>query len=118
MSLHLSYFLTMNNHVGNGGSVNHIPNGNVSIGDRSDIGESNVNHIGNRNMNHGNVNDIPTGNVSIGDRSDICDGNVSHVGNRNVNHFGNGRESISDRLARVGNTLDRGKQFFLFFLEV
>ena len=105
----------MNNHIDNGGSVNHIPNGNVLVGYRSNIGENNANHIENRNMNHSNMNDTPTSNVSIGDRFDSGDSNVSHIGNRNPNQFGNGCESISDRLARVGNTLDKGKQFFLFF---
>ncbi|PWA94503.1 hypothetical protein CTI12_AA060260 [Artemisia annua] len=31
------------------------------------------------------------------------------------NHLANGSTSISDRLARVANSQDRGRQFFLFF---
>ncbi|PWA52064.1 hypothetical protein CTI12_AA356990 [Artemisia annua] len=31
------------------------------------------------------------------------------------NHVGNGNTSISDRLAHIVNSQDRGKQFYLFF---
>ncbi|PWA71657.1 hypothetical protein CTI12_AA276260 [Artemisia annua] len=53
--------------------------------------------------------------VSISERRYVVNGVVNQVANGNHNHVANSNLSISDRLARVANSQDRGRQFYLFF---
>ncbi|PWA79728.1 hypothetical protein CTI12_AA203030 [Artemisia annua] len=69
-----------------------------------------ANHISNGSVNH-----VASTNVSISDTPYASDGTVTHVANGNVNPVANDNLSISDRLARVANSQDRGRQFYLFF---
>ncbi|PWA97315.1 general regulatory factor 9 [Artemisia annua] len=89
---------TASNNGNVAGVVSHVSNGDQLVnGDR-----------GNGSHNNG-----------ISSQSDAAHGEgnavalVSHEGS--VNHPANGNTPISDRLARVANTQDRGRQFYLFF---
>ena len=90
--------------------IKGLPHASLFISYNLNISSTMDNHVGNGNVNHG-----ANASVSIGDKPDVGNGDVNHVGNGNVNHLANTHESISAILARVGNTLDRGKQFYLFF---
>ena len=53
--------------------------------------------------------------VSIGDRGSVDNGRVSGMVNGNLNRIASNNASITDRLARIANSQDRGRQFYLFF---
>ncbi|PWA97531.1 hypothetical protein CTI12_AA013940 [Artemisia annua] len=77
-----------------------------------------ANHISN-----GSVNNVASNNVYMNDTpyvadgtiTDVVNGSVISVANGNGNHVGNAARSISDRLARVANSTDRARHFYLFF---
>ena len=91
--------MTMDNHRSDG-SVNGVPN--VSL-----------DHVANAtadDANNGAVNAVGDGDVTH-----VANGFVSHSTNAGINRATTTSVSISARLARVANTQDRGRQFYLFF---
>ena len=91
--------MILDNH-GSDGSVNGVPN--VSL-----------DHVANATADDA-INDAVNV-VGNGDVTHVANGFVSHSTNAGINRATTTSMSISARLARVANTQDRGRQFYLFF---
>ncbi|PWA88112.1 hypothetical protein CTI12_AA109570 [Artemisia annua] len=97
------------NDVSNGDHVVNGVRGNDSVAD----GVSNVGQLVNGDRSNGGLTN------DVGSQSDGAGGEgnaVALIGHeRSVNHPAVGNMPISARLARVSNTLDRSRHFYLFF---